>query len=844
MTDMILIVDDEPDNLDVLNRCLDEAGFKVMIANSGEAALKRVKHIKPDLILLDVNMPGMNGFETCSRLKAIDAVKDVPIIFVTANTDTTDKIKGFEMSAADYIIKPFDTDEIIARMNKHLRLHRLQNRLTTKNAQLEREIAERVRTEEALRESEERLELAIAGTKLGMWDWNVKTGDMICNDRWAEMLGYQLRELPQNITLWETLLHPDDNNQVMEKLNRHLKDGKHGYSAEFRMKSKSGDWKWIHSGGRVFERDNIGNPVRMIGTHLDITEREQAEEKLKNSNITLQTLHKIELEIGSKLTMSALLESIMKHATDLLDADRGGGIYILDTELEALRLDVGHGINKGREGALVQFGEEVSGRVFQSGKPLIINDYTNWNGHTIILASDSPSAVMGVPMVLNDEIIGVLGLFADSSRRYFNRKDIELAQMLAAQATVAIKNVRLFEQAQREITDRKKAEAGLKKAKEAAESANRTKSEFLANMSHEIRTPMNAILGFAEVLEGKIRDKQYKRYLASIHSAGKSLLSLINDILDLSKIEAGKMKLEYEAINPVLIFKEVAGVFSQKFEEKGLKLFLETDINMPEYMMLDEIRLRQILFNIVGNAVKFTESGYVKIKILTLANEETPGSLDFIFSVEDTGIGIPEDEQETIFGAFEQRKGQAYSKHGGSGLGLAITKRLTEMMGGVISVSAEKGKGSIFTVTLKNVRKAESGNTIEMTSEISDDSIVFGKATILIADDIMVNRILLRARLENYGFEFIEAENGREAIKLAREHHPDIILMDMKMPVMGGREATQNIKACEETRAIPIVAVTAAAMKEDEKEIKSLCDGYLTKPVKQEELIAELARFL
>jgi len=166
------------------------------------------------------------------------------------------------------------------------------------------------------------------------------------------------------------------------------------------------------------------------------------------------------------------------------------------------------------------------------------------------------------------------------------------------------------------------------------------------------------------------------------------------------------------------------------------------------------------------------------------------------------------------------------------------------MMGGVISVSAEKGKGSIFTVTLKNVRKAESGNTIEMTSEISDDSIVFGKATILIVDDIMVNRILLRACLEDYGFEFIEAENGREAVKMAREHHPDIILMDMKMPVMGGREATQNIKACEETRAIPIVAVTAAAMKEDEKEIKSLCDGYLTKPVKREELIAELARFL
>ena len=406
------------------------------------------------------------------------------------------------------------------------------------------------------------------------------------------------------------------------------------------------------------------------------------------------------------------------------------------------------------------------------------------------------------------------------------------------------------QQLMREIEEREQAEARSRNSKlllEAAEAANRAKSEFLANMSHEIRTPMNAILGFAEILKGKINDEQQKTYLASIHSAGKSLMTLINDILDLSKIEAGKMRLEYEATNPVLVFKEIASVFSQKISDKGLQFFMETDMNLPEFMLLDEVRIRQILFNLVGNAIKFTESGFVKIKVQTLEHKETPDRIDFIFSVEDTGIGIPEDQQEAIFAAFEQQSGQDHATYGGTGLGLAITKRLAEMMGGVISVSGEKGEGSIFTVTLKDVRKVESNDAPEKKGDISSDSASiesFDKAVILIADDITDNRVLLSDYLNDYGFEIIEAENGQEACKLAKLLRPTLILMDMKMPVMDGREATQNIKAFEQTRAIPIIAVTAAAMKDDEKEISFLCDGYLRKPVKKDELIAVLARFL
>jgi len=388
------------------------------------------------------------------------------------------------------------------------------------------------------------------------------------------------------------------------------------------------------------------------------------------------------------------------------------------------------------------------------------------------------------------------------------------------------------------------AKNALVDAKNAAESANRLKSEFVANMSHEIRTPMNAILGFTEILEEQIRDKHHRQYLAMIRTSGRSLMTLINDILDISKIEAGKMKLEYKPVNPALVFNEIVGVFSPKIEEKGLKFTAEPDFNMREYLLLDEVRLRQVLLNLVGNAVKFTESGSIKLVVKTKVHKESPDIVDFIFSVEDTGIGIPENQRNAIFNAFEQQTGQDHATYGGTGLGLAITKRLVEMMGGTVSVSGKKGLGSTFTVVLHNIRKAKYPDHAEKKIDLSANSVIFDPATILITDDVKSNRMLLRSFMADFGFVFLEAENGQRAIELARAHHPDLILMDIKMPVTDGREATQTIKAYEDTKDIPIVAVTASAMKEDQKEIKALCDGYLSKPVRKEVLITELARFL
>ncbi len=398
----------------------------------------------------------------------------------------------------------------------------------------------------------------------------------------------------------------------------------------------------------------------------------------------------------------------------------------------------------------------------------------------------------------------------------------------------------------RDVTQIKKTQKDLVRAKEGAEAANRAKSEFLANMSHEIRTPMNSILGFTTILEEQITNKQQKQYIALIRSSGEALLTLINDILDLSKIEAGKVELAYEAINPIAIFEEVIELFSQKAAAKGLNLTLHSDVNMPSYLLLDEIRLRQILLNLVGNAVKFTPSGSINLNVQALKYEGDNDWVDFIFSVADTGIGIPEEQREAIFKAFEQQRGLDHTQYGGTGLGLAITKRLVNMMGGRVALSGEQGQGSLFTVTLPRVRLAAAPPSDDVSHEelSSPNAVIFDHARLLVVDDLSFNLTLIRAMLEEFDFEIIEARDGRQAVDLARRLHPDLILMDMKMPVMDGRQASQILKAGQDTRDIPIIAITADVMSKTMEEVKSLCDGFVGKPIQKNILIEQLARFL
>ncbi|MCP4134788.1 MAG: response regulator [bacterium] len=398
-----------------------------------------------------------------------------------------------------------------------------------------------------------------------------------------------------------------------------------------------------------------------------------------------------------------------------------------------------------------------------------------------------------------------------------------------------------------DISERKRSQE-LKIAKEAAEAAAQTKSEFLANMSHEIRTPMNAILGFTDLLENLVEGEQQKKYLYAISSSGKTLLNLINDILDLSKIESGKLKLQYSSVDLYSIFKEIQQVFSQKIKEKGLEFQIEIGPLLPESLLLDEVRLRQILFNLVGNAVKFTGKGRVKLSAIrekTNAENINEKLLNITFLVEDTGIGISEDQKENIFDEFHQQRGQNTARYGGTGLGLAIVKRLVEIMGGEISLESERGKGSRFMVMLKDVAVASLTVLKDGLGNICIDSVDFEKALIIVADDIEFNRLLLEGYLESPEISIIEAANGKEVVQLTREYRPDLILLDMKMPVMDGYEVLNILKSDPELEKIPVIAITAYALKDDENKIKSSgANGYLRKPVNRKDLLSELMRFL
>ena len=395
-----------------------------------------------------------------------------------------------------------------------------------------------------------------------------------------------------------------------------------------------------------------------------------------------------------------------------------------------------------------------------------------------------------------------------------------------------------------DLGERIKMERELKLAKELAEIASKAKSEFLANMSHEIRTPMNAIIGFTDLLNEQVKERKLKTFVGTIKSAGNSLLLLINDILDLSKIEAGKVQITKKPVDPMDVFDDIGNVFLFEAKKKNLDLIINIDRKIPRSLLLDSARIRQVLFNLVGNAVKFTDKGWVKIYASAENVDEIRSSVDLNIQVIDSGIGISKNALGKIFESFQQSEGQSVRKYGGTGLGLTISKRLTELMGGTIEVSSEQNKGTTFTVSLKDVEVSSIDASIsKKVKKVTYSRIDFDFAKVLIVDDIEDNRKLLNEIFSEYRLETDEANNGRVAVDMAESRKFDLVMMDIRMPVMDGYTSAKIIK--EKQPDLPIIALTASVMKDEREAMRNeFFDGYLRKPILKNELINELKEFL
>lgn len=401
-----------------------------------------------------------------------------------------------------------------------------------------------------------------------------------------------------------------------------------------------------------------------------------------------------------------------------------------------------------------------------------------------------------------------------------------------------------------DITTKKEIEIQLHKAKKEAEEANKAKTEFLANMSHEIRTPMNAVLGYAELLSSTSVDQVQKDYLNSIKSSGRSLLTLINDILDLSKIEAGKLDLEYEYIDSHAFFSDFEKIFSLKLTEKGLKFIVEISSGTPPLIFIDEARVRQIILNLLGNAVKFTTEGTIKLivhienpQFITYANNETDELIDLVIEVSDTGIGISKELKANIFEPFTQER--SYKKFGGTGLGLSITKRLLNIMNGTIKVESEIGKGTTFIVSIPEISYKQDSVSMKTDIEINPADVIFKEAKILVVDDVEHNRAYLKDALKNTPLKIREAEDGFIALQLVEEIMPDLVIADIRMPNMDGFQLLDKIKSDEKLKHIPVLAYSASVLKAQKERIHSSeFSGLLIKPVNVSELYLALMNIL
>ena len=678
------------------------------------------------------------------------------------------------------------------------------------------DITERKKVEESLRESEAKFKAMASNVPGVIFEWferkDGNRGYRYISPRCKEFFGVSQEELLSDWT--KVKIYHEDLTKWLHSVQNAV-ENKSEWFFEGRFELQNGEIKWGH--GYSSPVSITDDEIVFQGIIVDITNQKKQEEEIFNAyllkNLMLDSISEGVLLIDKD-------DNINSYNQLFFDMWELGHFYSEFSQSDVFfELLVPYTINRDEFEEFIQRSRNfphnlIQGKLYLKNKKVFDFTYK--------------------PQKNDGEILGKIWIFRDitewtetQNKMIWYNQDITMAKLQLEQQTLEL---------ERTIKE-------LENAKKIAEESTKAKSMFLANMSHEIRTPMNAILGFAELLSKVLIKPKEKEYINSIQTSGKTLLALINDILDFSKIESGKIELNYEETDIKHITKEVVSIFKISAENKGLDLLTDIDISLPDYVLADEIRIRQILFNLIGNAVKFTQDGFIKVTLKLMKQNFNSNTIDIIFIIQDTGIGIPESAYNRIFEAFLQQDSKLTKKFGGTGLGLSISKKLVELMNGKIWLDSKVGEGTNFYVEINNLQVSKRIYTKTERAEINP-KVQFKNQLVLVVDDIETNRKLITEMLSDKVVKIIQAENGQIAIELTKQFKPDLILMDIKMPVMDGIEASTLIKNDENLKNIPLVIITASVLKDNFDDIKKISDGILIKPFSEVSLISELTKYL
>lgn len=645
------------------------------------------------------------------------------------------------------------------------------------------DISQQKQLEEMLKESNEYLLSILDHFPALVRKDNIDGECEYVNKTWCEFTGNTYEKAL--FKKWQTMIYPEDKDHYI-KFYKESVDKREIYVIEYRMKHYDGDYRWVTEKGMpLFDADGSFNGY--IGMSLDIHDRKMAEQAMRESE---EKFRKLFINLTSGFAYHRVI------------FDEQGNIVDLEFIL------VNH----------------VYEKMFQVEQEELIG-----KRYSEVFPKDKKSFIQNAK-TYGEIVRDKKSIYLDEAYLEAFEKWYSIAMYSPEEQNIAI--------VISDIDEKKRSQMAFEKAKEEAEAANKAKSEFFANMSHEIRTPINGIVGMIDLTLLAELKAEHRDNLNIAKNCANALLKIVNDILDFSKMEAGKLLIDYTTFDIKALVQELFKVHTPRADEKGLEFTYSFSSGIPRYLIGDVSRVQQILNNLISNAIKFTSNGEVNIAIRKGNRSE-----DFVeikFLVTDTGIGISKEEMNSLFKTFSQVDGSITKKFGGTGLGLIISKQLVEMMGGVIGVESEKGKGSTFYFTIPfKVGEQKSENHYQQPLIKSSQSI-----NILLAEDDKINQIVISRMLKEKGYEVDIAHNGIEALKYYNQKKYDTILMDIQMPEMDGIETTKRIRAREVgIKNTPIIALTAYALHGDKERLLALgMDEYLAKPMAMNELLAMIER--